>query len=48
MVVAKEEVEFPSAGIRDLMLSIRTNTVLYHSEHMDITNEVLAVLDGVN
>ena len=48
IVVAKEEVEFPSAGIRDLMLSIRTNTVLYHSEHMDITNEVLAVLDGMN
>ena len=48
MVVAKEEVEFPSAGIRDLMLLIRTNKVLYHSEHMDITNEVLAVLDGIN
>jgi len=48
MVIAKEEVEFPSAGIRDLMLLIRTNKVLYHSEHMDITNEVLAVLDGIN
>ena len=48
MVIAKEEVEFPSAGIRDLMLSIRTNKVLYHSEHMDITNEVLAILDGMN
>jgi Skp family chaperone for outer membrane proteins len=48
MIVAKEEVEFPSAGIRDLMLLIRTNKVLYHSEHMDITNEVLAVLDGIN
>ena len=48
MVVAKEEVEFPSVSIRDMMLSIRTNAVLYHSEHMDITNEVLAVLDGVN
>ncbi len=48
MIVAREEVEFPSAGIRDLMLLIRTNKVLYHSEHMDITNDVLAVLDGIN
>jgi len=48
MIVAKEEVEFPSAGIRDLMLLIRTNKILYHAEHMDITNEVLAVLDGIN
>ncbi|MHC5059495.1 MAG: OmpH/Skp family outer membrane protein [Planctomycetota bacterium] len=45
MVVAKEEFQFPSASLRELTLVIQTSKVLYHAEHMDITNEVLEVLD---
>ncbi len=45
MVVAKEEFQFPSTSLRELTLIIQTSKVLYHAEHMDITNDVLAVLD---
>lgn len=45
LVIAKEEFRFPSSSLRELTLVIQTSKVLYHAEHMDITNDVLAVLD---
>ncbi len=45
LVVAKEECQFPTSSLRELTLVIQTSKVLYHAEHMDITNDVLAVLD---
>jgi Skp family chaperone for outer membrane proteins len=45
IVIAKEEFQFPSTSLRELTLVIQTSKVLYNAEHMDITNEVLAVLD---
>jgi len=46
MVVAKRRLQFPSGGMDDLMDTIRSNAVLYNSEQMDITDEVLAVVDA--
>jgi Skp family chaperone for outer membrane proteins len=34
--------------MRDLLLTIRTNKVLYYAESLDITAEVLAALDAGN
>jgi len=45
LVIAKEEFQFPSTSLRELTLVIQTSKVLYNAEHMDITNDVLAVLD---
>jgi len=45
LVIVKEEFQFPSASLRELTLVIQTSKVLYNAEHMDITNNVLAVLD---
>jgi len=45
LVIVKEEFQFPSASLRELTLVIQTSKVLYNAEHMDITNDVLAVLD---
>ncbi len=45
LVIVKEEFQFPSTSLRELTLVIQTSKVLYNAEHMDITNEVLAVLD---
>lgn len=45
LVIAKEDFQFPSTSLRELTLVIQTSKVLYNAEHMDITNEVLAVLD---
>ena len=46
MVLAQEQPEFPVSGLNELLLEIKTSKVLYHAEEMDITNEVLAILDG--
>jgi Skp family chaperone for outer membrane proteins len=46
MIVAKRELQFPSGGMDDLMDTIRSNAVLYNSEQMDITAEVLAAVDA--
>jgi len=48
MVLVKSEPQFPSVNASELMLTVRTNQVLYHTEQMDITNDVLMVLDGLN
>lgn len=45
LVISKQEVDIPSPTMRDLLLSIRTNTVVYSSDTMDITQEVLAAVD---
>jgi Skp family chaperone for outer membrane proteins len=46
MVVAKRQLQFPSQGMDDLMDTIRSNAILYNADHMDITDAVLAVIDG--
>jgi Skp family chaperone for outer membrane proteins len=46
LVIAKEEFQFPSASLRELTLVIQTSKVLYNAEHIDITNDVLTILDG--
>ncbi len=48
LVIAREDAEFPAVSMRDLLLTIRTNKVLYYSEALDITDEVLAALDAAN
>jgi Skp family chaperone for outer membrane proteins len=45
MVFEADEPQFPSASVNELMLSIRTHKLLYSSGCMDITDEVLAILD---
>jgi Skp family chaperone for outer membrane proteins len=46
MVVAKRQLQFPTGGMDDLMDTIRSNAVLYNNERMDITDDVLAVIDA--
>ncbi len=46
IVLAADEIDFPSADVRDLLTIIKTNKVLYHSDGIDITEEVLAQLDS--
>lgn len=46
MVVAKRRLQFPSGGMDDLMDTIRSNAVLYNNEQMDVTDEVLAIIDA--
>jgi len=46
LVIGAETVEIPAANMRELLLDIKTNKVLYHAEGLDITNEVLAALDA--
>lgn len=46
MVVAKRQLQFPAEGMDDLMDTIRSNAVLYNSDRMDITDDVLAVIDA--
>ena len=41
----KDEVEFPTSSANELMLNIRTNKLLYSGGCMDITDEVIALLD---
>jgi Skp family chaperone for outer membrane proteins len=45
MVLAKEELTFPTQDVQDLLLTIRTTKVLYSSDMVDITNDVLAAID---
>ncbi|MBN1125803.1 MAG: OmpH family outer membrane protein [Sedimentisphaerales bacterium] len=46
VVLGAEDVELPGANMRELLLDIKTNKVLYHAEGLDITTEVLAALDA--
>jgi Skp family chaperone for outer membrane proteins len=45
IVLAQEQLEFPSPSLRDFMLSIRTKKVLYCSTQLDITDDVLVAID---
>jgi len=45
VVLAQEQVDSPSPSLRDFLLSIRTKKVLYNTDQLDITDEVLAALD---
>ncbi len=46
IVLSADEVNFPAADVRDLLTIIKTNKVLYHSDQIDITEDVLAQLDS--
>ncbi len=46
VVLGAEDIEVPSLSIRELLLDIKTNKVLYHSDQLDITQEVLAAVDA--
>lgn len=48
LVIGREDPDFPAVSMRDLLLTIRTNKVLYYSDALDITSEVLAALDAGN
>ncbi len=48
LVLAKEDNQFPAASPNELLLVIKTSKVLFHTNKMDITNEVLAAVDKVN
>lgn len=45
MVFAKDEVDLPAASPTELMLNIRLNKLLYSTDGLDITKEVLVELD---
>ena len=47
IVLADEDVEFPMETPNDLMMSIRTNKVLYSEGCVDISDEVLEQLDSM-
>lgn len=47
IVLAQEQLDLPSPSLRDFMLSMRTKKVLYCSTQLDITDEVLVLLDEV-
>lgn len=46
LVFAKDEIELPALSADELMLIIRTNKLLYSGGCLDITDEVIARLDG--
>jgi len=46
MVFAKDELELPASSGSELMLSIRTHKLLYSTGNLDITDKVLANLNG--
>jgi Skp family chaperone for outer membrane proteins len=45
IVLAQEELDFPSPSLQAFMTTMRTKKVLYNNAQLDITNEVLAALD---
>lgn len=47
MVFEKDEPEFPVESANELMLTIRTNKLLYSAGCIDITNEVMARVDAM-
>ncbi len=46
LVFESDEVEFPSVNTNDLMLTIRTNKLLYSGGCLDVTSDVTARLDA--
>ena len=45
VVLAQEELDLPAPSVRDFMLTIKTKKVLYNNSQIDITDQVLVVLD---
>ncbi len=45
IVLAKEELDFPSTNQTELMLAIRTNKLLFSADGLDITKEVVKLLN---
>lgn len=48
LVLAKEQLDLPAPSLRDFMLTLKTRKVLFNNPKLDITAEVLAVLDSQN
>ncbi len=48
MVLTKDEIEFPALSLNDAMMTVRTNKLLYSDGCLDITDEVMALLDAGN
>jgi Skp family chaperone for outer membrane proteins len=48
VVLGKESLELPAPTLRDFMLSVKTQKVLYNRPELDITEEVLTALDKVS
>jgi len=46
IVLSADEIELPASDVRDLLTIIKTNKVLYYSDAVDITQEILAQLDS--
>ena len=46
IVIAKDEYEFPAPSANELLLTIKMGKLLYYSDHMDITDEILTSLDS--
>ncbi len=46
MVFADEDVQIPAVSMRELLLGVRTNAVLYSNSKLNITNEVIVAVDG--
>ena len=48
LVLAKDENEFPASGANELMMIIKTSKIMYNSQDLDVTNEVIEILDKNN
>jgi len=48
VVLGKESLELPAPTLRDFMLSVKTQKVLYNRPELDITEEVLTAMDKVS
>lgn len=46
MVLAREGLDLPAPSLRDFMLTVKTNKVLYTRSELDITEDVLKALDN--
>ena len=46
IVLAKEELNFPTVSQTELMLAIRTNKLLYSADEFDITKDVVKLLNA--
>jgi Skp family chaperone for outer membrane proteins len=48
LVLAKDENEFPASGANELMMIIKTSKIMYNNQDLDVTNEVVEILDKNN
>jgi len=46
LILSQEQLDLPAPSLRDFMLNIRTKKVLYNTEALDITADVLAAVDS--